>query len=199
MTGARSGALAEFTDTYYGGDTSFRGCTYKALALYDESTYCGTVADFSNSVYCAGAEFGGAGYDCPAIFSESVFEGAAYFRFGRYADTVRHDGCSYALQPISAILSAGLMRIFQARFLLREPVLPGVNIMVSAHFLGCSFTGGTVNYSGSIYAAEVSFSNSMYGESTGSVIFDASGFFDGVLFTSVGWGECFCLFYGLRL
>ena len=128
------GALAEFTDTYYGGDALFRGCTYKGLALYDESTYSGTVADFSNSVYCAGAEFGGAGYDCPAIFSGSVFEGAAYFRFGRYADTVRHDGCSYAAAADFSYSVCWADADFQAPLLLREPVLPGVNIMVPRIF-----------------------------------------------------------------
>ena len=36
----------------------------------------------------------------------------------------------------------------------------------------------------------------MYGESTGSVIFDASGFFNGVLFTNVGWGNASVSFTG---
>ena len=190
------GALAEFTDTYYGGDASFRECTYKGLALYDESTYCGTVADFSNSVYCAGAEFGGAGYDCPAIFSGSVFEGAAYFRFGRYADTVRHDGCSYAAAADFSYSVCWADADFSGSAFAQGTSFTGCEYYGAAHFSGCSFTGGTVNYSGSIYAAEVSFSSSMYGESTGSVMFDASGFFDGVLFTNVGWGNASVSFTG---
>lgn len=190
------GALAEFTDTYYGGDASFRECTYKGLALYDESTYCGTVADFSNSVYCAGAEFGGAGYDCPAIFSGSVFEGAAYFRFGRYADTVRHDGCSYAAAADFSYSVCWADADFSGSVFAQGTSFTGCEYYGAAHFSGCSFTGGTVNYSGSIYAAEVSFSSSTCGESTCSVIFDASGFFDGVLFTSVGWGNASVSFTG---
>ena len=43
-------------------------------------------------------------------------------------------GAPTRLQPISAILSAGLMRIFQTPLLLREPVLPGVNITVPLIF-----------------------------------------------------------------